>query len=275
MPAFFLKTADQCTPGAGATRDGWLPFACLAVSLGLHVLLVAAGWQLFAPVSDPPHPLMVSLLERSAVESPRKAPAKSPDRSHPRPSASAKPLARPLPDAPSGAPAPAPAAAAPVAPAAPAPAAVHPEEQALQPAAAESSGEAASGAGSKAGEDAEGAGPGGLGDALFGKGRGGRGGGSGSGAGNVVRPVPRYESNPWPAYPRLPDRTRPEGVVRLRVKVTAGGAVEGVTLERSSGHEVLDRAALEVVPRWRFIPATLGGKPIPLETTVTVPFRLK
>ena len=271
MPAFSLKTVDLCA----ATRDWWLRFACLALSLGLHVLLVAAGWQFFAQVSRDTPPVMVSLIEKPAVESPLAASSAAPARSKPRPAAAAKPVARPLPDAPSGTPAPAPAAAAPAATVSPAPAAVRPEEEALLPAAAESSGVATGGEGSAAGEDDEGGGPGGFGDALFGKGRGGRGGGSGSGAGNVVKPVPRYESNPWPVYPRLPDRTRPEGVVRLRVKVSAAGTVEGVRLERSSGHEVLDRAALEVVPRWRFIPATMGGKPVALETTVTVPFRLK
>lgn len=97
--------------------------------------------------------------------------------------------------------------------------------------------------------------------------------GSGSGGG-MIRATPRYESNPLPNYPRLARQNRWEGTVRLRARVTAGGTVEGVSLERSSGHAVLDSSALAGVQHWRFIPATRGGVPVACEVSIPVAFRL-
>lgn len=99
--------------------------------------------------------------------------------------------------------------------------------------------------------------------------RGGEGGGMG-----LVRATPRYESNPLPNYPRLARQNRWEGTVRLRATITAAGEVESVTLERSSGHAVLDRSALDGVQRWRFIPATRAGVPVACEVSIPVAFRL-
>jgi protein TonB len=100
-------------------------------------------------------------------------------------------------------------------------------------------------------------------------------GGGGDGGGGRLKAIPRYESNPLPHYPRLARQNHWEGTVRLRALVTASGDVEGLTLERSSGHAVLDHSALDGVRRWRFIPATRGGVPIPCEVSIPVAFRLR
>jgi len=98
--------------------------------------------------------------------------------------------------------------------------------------------------------------------------------GEGDGGGGLIKATPRYESNPLPNYPRLARQNHWEGTVRLRARVTAGGDVEGVSLERSSGHAVLDRSALDGVQRWRFIPATRGGVPVACEVSIPVAFKL-
>lgn len=78
-----------------------------------------------------------------------------------------------------------------------------------------------------------------------------------------------YGSNPKPEYPGIATRRGWEGTVRLLVKVTAEGNSEKVSVQRSSGHDVLDEAAVEAVEKWKFIPARRGDTPVP--STVIVP----
>lgn len=77
-----------------------------------------------------------------------------------------------------------------------------------------------------------------------------------------------------PAYPRRARRLGWQGRVILRVRVTAHGRVETIRLSRSSGHDVLDRAALKAVRAWRFSPATLGPAPVAAWIDVPILFRL-
>lgn len=79
--------------------------------------------------------------------------------------------------------------------------------------------------------------------------------------------------NPRPEYPSLARRRRYEGRTVLRVHVTETGGVAQVTLAQTSGHGVLDRAAVDAVRRWRFIPARKVGAPVP--STVLVPVRFQ
>ncbi len=64
-----------------------------------------------------------------------------------------------------------------------------------------------------------------------------------------------YLNNPRPVYPSVARRRHWEGLLLLRVFVTAEGHCGKVSVSRSSGHNVLDEAALEAVSRWRFVPA--------------------
>lgn len=67
-----------------------------------------------------------------------------------------------------------------------------------------------------------------------------------------------YLNNPKPVYPLLARQRQWEGLVLLRVHITADGHVDQVAVQRSSGHEVLDESALEAVRNWRFVPAKRG-----------------
>jgi len=80
-----------------------------------------------------------------------------------------------------------------------------------------------------------------------------------------------YKSNPKPEYPRIAKSRGWQGKVLLRVQVTADGHSAGISVQQSSGHEMLDEAAIEAVKHWTFIPAKRGDTPV--ASTVTVPMQ--
>lgn len=82
----------------------------------------------------------------------------------------------------------------------------------------------------------------------------------------------RYLYRPLPVYPRLSERRMEHGTVVLKVWVRADGSVDQVEVETSSGFPRLDRAALDVVPRWTFVPGTVNGVPQRLPVLVPVRF---
>ena len=84
-----------------------------------------------------------------------------------------------------------------------------------------------------------------------------------------------YLKNPRPAYPRRAKREGLEGTTLLRVAVQASGKPGAVKVQKSSGHEVLDEAAVEAVSKWTFVPATQGGDPVAGSVTVPIVFRLQ
>ena len=91
------------------------------------------------------------------------------------------------------------------------------------------------------------------------------------GGGGAVSAKPRYRSNPTPDYPLPSKRRREEGIVLLNVQVAADGTPAAVSLNRSCGHPLLDRAALDAVRRWTFEPARAAG--VPVSSLVVIPVR--
>ena len=89
--------------------------------------------------------------------------------------------------------------------------------------------------------------------------------------GNRELELPQLLENPPPVYPAGAVVDRLEGTVLLRVYVTAAGRVSGVEVAASSGHAVLDGAAVRAVRTWRFAPAERGGRPT--AATVRLPVR--
>jgi len=83
-----------------------------------------------------------------------------------------------------------------------------------------------------------------------------------------------YLRNPAPAYPRLSRRLGEEGEVSLRVLVDPHGKPRRVELNVSSGFERLDRAALDVVQRWSFVPARRGSRAVEAWVIVPIVFSL-
>lgn len=90
-----------------------------------------------------------------------------------------------------------------------------------------------------------------------------------------IKPVyPAYLNNPAPRYPRSAKRRRLEGVVELKVTVDIEGHVAALSLFKSCGHTSLDRAALQTVRHWRFLPAKRNGKKVISDVIVPIRFKL-
>jgi TonB family protein len=86
---------------------------------------------------------------------------------------------------------------------------------------------------------------------------------------------PRYIENPKPAYPLEARQEGYHGKVLLKVEVLTNGRVGNVEVEKSSGYEVLDQAALEAIKTWRFIPAKRGKVPMRSWINILITFQLQ
>ena len=60
----------------------------------------------------------------------------------------------------------------------------------------------------------------------------------------------------------------------LRLEVLESGAVGKIELVQSSGHSVLDEAAIRAVQRWRFEPARSGSAAVACSIEVPIRFKL-
>jgi protein TonB len=100
-----------------------------------------------------------------------------------------------------------------------------------------------------------------------------------SGAAAGLTSAPRYGLaglyNPPPDYPPVARRRGLEGRTVLRVEVRPDGKAGRVSLRRSSGHGLLDDAALGAVSKWTFRPAQAGGVPVAGVVEVPIVFRLE
>ena len=78
-----------------------------------------------------------------------------------------------------------------------------------------------------------------------------------------------------PDYPPFDRRLGHEGQVRLKLSIDENGVVTGAVIERSSGYESLDAAAVAwVTAHWRYKAAMQDGKPVPATSEANVTFRL-
>ncbi len=86
---------------------------------------------------------------------------------------------------------------------------------------------------------------------------------------------PEYKKNPPPLYPEIARRRGYQGRTNLKVEVLKSGRVGRIKMVTSSGFDVLDKAALEAVKGWRFIPGTTNGKTMTQWVVVPVRFHLE
>jgi protein TonB len=84
-----------------------------------------------------------------------------------------------------------------------------------------------------------------------------------------------YLNNPKPGYPSISRRLGEEGVVMLRVYVSANGTPDQIQLLKSSGFDRLDQAAQFAVSKWRFAPARQGKMAVAAWVQVPVSFQLR
>ncbi|HMM23173.1 MAG TPA: energy transducer TonB [Selenomonadales bacterium] len=102
----------------------------------------------------------------------------------------------------------------------------------------------------------------------------GAGSGPGSGGGLIS---PSIYSQVDPVYPEQARQAGREGTVELRVQILANGRPGEISVQRSSGWDLLDEAAVKAVRKWRFIPAKErdSGRAVSCHTNLPVVFRLK
>ena len=74
-----------------------------------------------------------------------------------------------------------------------------------------------------------------------------------------------------PLYPRIAKKSGWEGTVLVRVTVQPNGKAGEVTVRRSSGYEILDKAAIDAVKKWSFHPEKDGN--IPIRSVVEIPIK--
>jgi periplasmic protein TonB len=84
-----------------------------------------------------------------------------------------------------------------------------------------------------------------------------------------------YLYNPPPDYPRRARRLGLEGEVLIRTRVMPNGESDELVLAQSSGHTLLDQAAMAAVRKWRFRPARRGDERIVSWVEIPVRFRLE
>lgn len=84
-----------------------------------------------------------------------------------------------------------------------------------------------------------------------------------------------YLHNPAPEYPQMARRRGEQGRVLIKVLVTSQGDASNVTLEKSSGSNYLDDAAIKAVKNWKFVPARSNNEPVSGYVTVPINFSLE
>lgn len=100
---------------------------------------------------------------------------------------------------------------------------------------------------------------------------------SGAGTTDYVGPSASadYLKNPHPKYPKISLRRKEAGTVLLALTVTAEGRAKDVRVLKTSGYPRLDKAALDAVKDWRFIPAKRLGRPVDADYELPIHFKLR
>lgn len=75
-----------------------------------------------------------------------------------------------------------------------------------------------------------------------------------------------------PQYPRLAIQVQREGRVELHAIISTEGRIE--SLEVMSGDPLFIQSALAAVREWRYRPTILNGRPIEIDTHITVIYTL-
>jgi protein TonB len=86
---------------------------------------------------------------------------------------------------------------------------------------------------------------------------------------------PRVDRQRQPRYPDAARREGVEGVVLVKALVQPDGGIGAVEVERSSGHAVLDQAAVQAIRDWRFRPAERNGARVEAWVVVSIHFKIE
>lgn len=77
-----------------------------------------------------------------------------------------------------------------------------------------------------------------------------------------------------PAYTPFLRSIRAQGTVRLRALIARDGTVKELEVIELKGHPLLAKVARDAIEQWRYQPTLLNGKPVEVDTQITVVFVL-
>lgn len=111
---------------------------------------------------------------------------------------------------------------------------------------------------------------------------------TGGGAGPVAQPLPQpqppliklgpqlltVEQDLKPPYPSWKESLGEEATLILRLSINDQGRVTAVDPVGRADRTFLETARRHLISRWRYRPASEGGRPIPSSTVITLSFRL-
>ena len=92
---------------------------------------------------------------------------------------------------------------------------------------------------------------------------------------NVTEAHPLYQYNPPPRYPRRARQRGYQGTVILEVLVTTKGTAGRIKVFQSSGHRLLDEAAILSVKKWRFEPGRKGDTQLDMWVKIPIRYQLR
>ncbi len=90
--------------------------------------------------------------------------------------------------------------------------------------------------------------------------------------GGDVKPAKMISSVP-PVYPSLARSQHISGDVKIDALIDVNGRV--TSMKVISGPALLHQAAMDALRQWKYRPATLDGKPVPMHLTIMLQFRLQ
>ena len=76
-----------------------------------------------------------------------------------------------------------------------------------------------------------------------------------------------------PNYPAMAKQSQIEGEVTVNAVIDITGKLTNMKVV--SGSPLLQQAALDSLRTWKYEPAFLNDKPVPVQTSITVKFRLR
>lgn len=85
---------------------------------------------------------------------------------------------------------------------------------------------------------------------------------------------PRTPANQKPEYPAMAKRLGQQGKVVVRVHIDVDGRPSQAVVRQSSGHPMLDQAAVESVSGWKFVPGRRNGVLEPMWFNVPITYSL-
>ena len=92
-------------------------------------------------------------------------------------------------------------------------------------------------------------------------------------AGELDRP-PRVTARVPPVYPYRARQREIEGEVRVKFLVSAEGVASRVSVVDADPPGWFEEAVLQIIPRWRFRPGVVEGRPVNAWMVTTVRFQL-